>query len=591
MNKKIISLLLLLVMVVEMLPGIDLNVSAAGMIRRAPGSELMKLNVSEEGTIRRVPDSEPIGLSIRVGSWDGIRYRMINDNGRRTAEVIGFDDEVKEKVILPEGVRDENGETYWVKSIGKYAFCECEKLIEIVLPDCLMSIEEGAFYHCIYLGRVKNFSNRLINIGKCAFGGCYVLDGVKLPDGLDVIGECAFDGCDSLSSITIPASVEIIGKYAFRGCTCLDGIIVDDSNTNYSSEGGVLFDKNKTVLKQYPGSYFATNIERTKYVVPETVKYIEDYAFSYCSKLFSVIIPEGVEDIGSYAFTGCCRLESIEIPSSVKHIGKYTFAECKSLNSVTIPDGITSIKDGTFFDANLKSIIIPNSVTNIEANAFYECYKLEEIVVSAENRNYKSEDGNLLSKDGTELIKVSARNLHDSYEIPRTVKVIKERAIEGALEPLSVVIPEGITNIETNAFFKCRKLATITIPASVTSIGTNAFYGCEGLEKIIVNAENPNYKSEDGVLFNKTGTNLILYPAKREADSYKVAEGVKVIEENAFMNCSNLLSVEIQKSVTTIGENAFKGCYKLVSVTIPSSANVGKNAFCNCRDLREKIIV
>ena len=586
MSKKMISLLLLLVMVVEMLPWLDVN--AEGMKRRAPGSELMKLNVSEEGTIRRVSDSEP---SVMVGNWDGIRYRMINDNGRRTAEVIGFDDEIKKRVILPEGVRDENGEIYWVKSIGKYAFCKCEKLIEIILPDQLSSIGEGAFYHCIYLECVKNFSNGLTNIEKCAFGGCFRLYEFEFPNSLEVIGECAFDGCGFLNSITIPASVKIIGKYAFRSCIYLDGITVDDSNTNYSSEGGVLFDKNKTVLKQYPGSYCATNIKRDPYIVPETVKYIEDYAFSYCSKLFSVEIPEGVENIGNYAFTGCCRLESIKIPSSVKHIGEYAFAECKSLNSVTIPDGITSIKNGTFFDADLESIIIPNSVTNIEANAFYECYKLEEIIVSAENRNYKSEDGNLLSKDGTELIKVSARNLHDSYEIPRTVKVIKERAIEGALEPLSVVIPEGITNIETNAFFKCRKLTTITIPASVTSIGTNALYDCGELKKIIVNAENPNYKSEDGVLFNKTGTNLILYPAKREADSYKVAEGVKVIEENAFMNCSNLLSVEIQRSVTTIGENAFNGCYKLVSVTIPSSANVGKNAFCNCRDLKEKIMV
>ena len=110
--------------------------------------------------------------------------------------------------------------------------------------------------------------------------------------------------------MTIPNSVTCIGDAAFFGCDGLISIVVDASNTAYSSQNGVLYNKAKTVLIQYPGS------KAGGFTIPNSVTSIGDWAFSNCHYLTSVVIPNSVTSIGDAAFYDCHRLTSIVVDSN-----------------------------------------------------------------------------------------------------------------------------------------------------------------------------------------------------------------------------------------------------------------------------------
>jgi len=196
---------------------------------------------------------------------------------------------------------------------------------------------------------------------------------IIIEDGVTSIGKFAFYGCKNLTSITIPKSVTKIGWWAFDNIECekLRSINVDNDNPVYSSEKGILFDKVKTVLIQFP----PTKTDRY-YAIPKSVTKIDDNAFSKCANLAYIIIPDGVTSIGSGAFSHCYNLMYIVIPNGVKCIGFATFSNCESLISVTIPDSVTNIGWGAFHNCfSLKSITLPKGITEIGNGkcTFSEC--------------------------------------------------------------------------------------------------------------------------------------------------------------------------------------------------------------------------
>jgi hypothetical protein len=282
------------------------------------------------------------------------------------------------------------------------------------------------------------------------------------------------------------------------------------------------------------------------------------------STVTSVTIPDSVTSIGSKAFYACNRLTSITIPDSVTSIGEYAFSSCASLSSVIIGNSVTSIgKDAFFFCTSLTSITIPDSVTSIGEYAFYACTSLTRITVDADNSNYSSVDGVLFDKLQTLLIQYPAGKLDGSY-----------------------TIDDSVTSIGNYAFYYCSSLASVTIPDTVASIGERAFSEFTSLSSITVGADNSNYSSVDGVLFNKLQTLLIQYPAGILDDSYTIPDSVTSIGVAAFDNCNSLTSVTIPDSVTIIGDQAFTSCSSLTSVTIPDSVtSIGNYAFYNCTSL------
>ena len=146
-------------------------------------------------------------------------------------------------------------------------------------------------------------------------------------------------------------------------------------NLNYSSENGVLFNKNKTILIQGKNG---------TYTIPNSVTSIGLLAFYGCSKLTSIVIPDSVTSVGDAAFDHCSGLTSVAIPNSVVSIGIGTFQRCSSLTSVMIGSGVTSIENYDFsFCSSLTSVVIPDNVTSIGFSAFYSCSGLTSVTIGS----------------------------------------------------------------------------------------------------------------------------------------------------------------------------------------------------------------
>lgn len=119
-------------------------------------------------------------------------------------------------------------------------------------------------------------------IGTAAFGNCRTLTNVVIDSSVISFGYYAFQNCIDLTSITIPASVTSISPGPFIGCSSLTTITVDTNNQAYSSMDGVLFNKNKTTLVQYPEG------KAVSYPVPQSVTTVGSYAFAYFPGLMAV---------------------------------------------------------------------------------------------------------------------------------------------------------------------------------------------------------------------------------------------------------------------------------------------------------------
>ena len=250
----------------------------------------------------------------------------------------------------------------------------------------------------------------------------------------------------------------------------------------------------------------------------------------------SVHVAEGITAIPDDAFWGCETLVDVTLPQTVRTIGKGAFGQCVNLTQVNIPEGVTSIGDSAFFlCGSLTQLTIPDSVTSIEGNPFQ--YMSAEIQVSPENPAFSVTDGVLFNKEHTRLIACPC-NKAGAYEIP-----------------------EGVREIGAHAFQNCDDLTDVTIPASVVSIERNPFAYAQ-LE-LKLSPENPHFSLVDGVLFDETGTKLLIYPGGKEGDTYEIPKGTTEIGEAAFTGCQHLSNVTVPESVTTIAPSAFWNCENL----------------------------
>ncbi|MBR4248529.1 MAG: leucine-rich repeat domain-containing protein [Verrucomicrobia bacterium] len=356
-----------------------------------------------------------------------------------------------------------------VTVIGESAFSECVSLKSIVIPNSVTKIGESAFEDCVNLKSVV-LGKSVTVIGEYAFSECVSLKSIVIPDSVREIGMSAFEDCDSLESVVLGKSViELEDDDIFSECCNLKSITVSPDNPVYSSENGVLFNKNKTILIQYP-----IGKEESSYIIPDSVKEIEVSAFNECSSLTSITVnpsntkfssEEGVlfdkDKTTLIKYPIGKEEKSYTIPNSVTKIEDSAFSECGSLESITIPDSVTEIGIMTFFGCSrLKSITIPGSIKKISVLAFTLCSSLE-----------------------------------------------------------SITIPDGVAVIGYAAFSECFSLESITLPDTVTEIGKQAFFGCESLKRVYYKGNAPKAESK---IYHATPDTLTSYYS-RGNDTWKEA--------------------------------------------------------------------
>lgn len=197
--------------------------------------------------------------------------------------------------------------------------------------------------------------------------------------------------------------------------------------------------------------------------------------------------------IPAKAFASWSELRSVVLPNGTTEIGSTAFEYNKYLYSVTMPTGLITIGDQAFIGCGFQSITIPNTVTSIGESAFEACDSL-----------------------------------------------------------YSVSIPSSVTTIGPSAFSYCNSMVSVSIPASVTSIDNAAFGSCPAL--ISVDANNPNYSSVDGVLFNKAKTTLITCPISKMG-VYTIPSTVTLLDGYSFYDCNGLTTI-ITQSATAIALNS-----------------------------------
>ena len=274
-----------------------------------------------------------------------------------------------ESVIIPNSV----------KTICSYAFTDNTALKEITIPDGVTVIESYTFSGCTSLKTVK-LSDNIERIEVFAFDDCSSLKSINIPASTTEIKE-DFLGCTSLESINvdsantvyssvdgvlfskdktellmfpdgkeadnyiIPDTTTRIFPRAFDNCIIkgitipdtlrsvmndldecyyLENIYVSDNHKRYCSVDGVLFDRDKTEIEQYP-----IGRKATEYIIPDSVEYLPPACFAYNKYLKKVSIPENVTDISHRMFEDCTALEKVIIYSKTAEFADDVFEGCE----------------------------------------------------------------------------------------------------------------------------------------------------------------------------------------------------------------------------------------------------------------------
>jgi hypothetical protein len=193
--------------------------------------------------------------------------------------------------------------------------------------------------------------------------------------------------------------------------------------------------------------------------------------------------------------------------------------------------------------SNLANVVFGNGLTNVGETAFKNCVSLTNVTV------------------------------------PSNVRSIGLEAFAACSNLTNVFLSEGVGELGSRAFSGCTSLKSVMIPSSITNIGYRAFSDCISVEGYAVAQGNPNYSSEDGVLFSKDKSSLLVFP-KPKSGSYSIPSSVTNILGYAFDNCDGLTNVTLGQGIKQIGERAFRGCSSLTSLVIPATVEVvGNRAF------------
>lgn len=307
--------------------------------------------------------------------------------------------------------------------------------------------------------------------------------------------------------------------------------------------------------------------------IPETYRGADDAA------------PLPVVIVDGSAFSSCTKLENIRIPNSVTVIENTAFSSCSSLKNVEIY-AVAGVVDPVYSSVG-GSVIYKNPRTSA-VDLFY----VPQGMTGDANGAYVVPDGvtNLPNK-------VFNRNIFTEVIISKGVLSIEESAFYYCGNLKKVTCEAGGTGdlvFRGDTFKSCSALEEITLPARLSEFNPDFFASCSTLQKINLEEGASNtYSSEDGLLFNKTKTELVYCPQGR-VGKYEFASTVVSVADKAFYKCKNLEEVVFNGWMQSIGDGAFEGCSALVKITFKGAANneavslrIGEGAFRSCTGLTE----
>ena len=456
----------------------------------------------------------------------------------------------KKPVVSAEGVTAEEQ----ALTLGDNVFSGCYGFTAFVLPARVTSIGEGAFQNCKYMTTFTfEDGTGALTIGAKAFSGCHALTALALREGVVSVGDGAFANCAELVSVSLPASVERLGtwaevqeegsetkKYTFVSMDLfkttgvspkLERVDVNENNTHYYSENGMLFGKyekegDETTAKEVPVRLYFCPFAKTGDVkLPNTLIEIYKEAFAYNTGVTSV------------SFNGELASESFDI-------GENALYNAKALTTFELPVGLKTIKTGLFKGCSgLKTIVVPNTVSSIAAGAFQGCVSLATVNFAEGN------DGNpLVLEDG------SYSKTHSGTGSDMVDTTIYTGAFGYYYERRWVT---GGRTVEKG----CISLTSIKFPKRLSYVGAYAFYGCESLTTIDFGAGSNVGVLGDGAFMN-TPLNMIKNGDDVQADAtgkltLTLPEKLTAVRARAFYATKfpENTTIKIGANVTDFGED------------------------------------
>ena len=535
-----------------------------------------------------------------------------------------------------------------LQSIGSYAFAGNAKLKNINLKN-VSSIGSGLFSDCSALESVE-LSNPITSIPSYAFQNCSALKSFNVSDNILSIGSSAFKNCTSLTSFELPQTLETIEKGILGGCSNLNSLTIYQLGSDASSEN--------RMLNYYFYSAETSPINLKSLTIQTGVIYIN--ALNGWASLTDVVL-ENVSEIQTGAFANCTGLENLFINSSIADFNDRTYlfsnagtsssginitfgknvskvpnyflnngsSKQSNIAKITFEENSSceAIGDWAFTNSSLHEIDIPATLTSIGSNAFYNCANLKAINVDSNNEVYSSVNGNLFSKDATNLIQYASGSLTSTFEITSNISSINANAFYGAtniktltfntnlienqvqknqvfegMGEFDLIIGENVETIPAymfspssnglniksisfaqnskcntigiSAFAYAPNIKTIDLPACVIKIKANAFDNCiiDEFNYLgnLIEYFGLNYGSSTACPMN-CGAKLTI--DGEELINLVVPESITSINYYLFCGVNSLESVTLHNKVKFIGGMAFAYCSKLKELHIPSGAN------------------
>ncbi|MDO4510484.1 MAG: leucine-rich repeat protein [Bacteroidales bacterium] len=483
----------------------------------------------------------------------------------------------------------------------------------------------------------------LFTIGTYAFHKATNLASIQLPITSinrpnDILIKDIALAWTKIEQIVLTKNVKITSE-AFESCP-LKWIDAVDDHLWYSSDEGILYDKEKTTLITVPSKYETEVID----FLPYTLKTIGDYAFAYTG-VTKVRIPYGTTNIGTWAFAGCSKLNTLNLPSSVMAIGANALESCYADIYLAAPEPLQGFDENAFPDSNRAKLFVSKHSNTSNYRTHESTKYFSSIEQSSKANDFEHEDGGMFCvlnpatetqpgevtmvgfqptdqvtdgafvpacgdglytlggkdykfidicedacEENLELKSIDLSNLHD-------LRFINGGAFnKSGLSHVALPNNAPVVTQITGTAFDYTSITSLALTKSIKMRAYPMFGHCNQLEWIDVDESNSYHTSFQGMLFDKEQTLLMACPkayrGQENGNTDKLINQfpstIVNIESYAFSNCSGIERVELPYGLESLFGSAFNNCNALQAIKIPSSVQrIYGSVFSDCSSLRE----
>ena len=508
--------------------------------------------------------------------------------------------------------------------VGPYAFSNSDSITNVTIPNTVTRLGEYAFYDSNALTTVTfNPTCQIQYIENSTFENCTSLVIGSLPNSVNRIGERVFYNCIMITSFTIPNTISSIGKYSFA--------FDDEQNDNTLLET-VTF-ASPCIIETISEGLFMNAGNLVMSSLPDSVKYIEAYAFMNCddSNFDKFTISNNVEFIGREVFNGAVNLTKLTIPfvgayrgtqavedadidSTVfgwlfgeKQVSTFrinrnnniyneysclttvevtddtiicdnAFANFTYITSITLNENITEIGAYAFSNTGILEFNIPTTVTLIGEGAFKDSSNLTKVTYASDTKFSVLNDSVFENCESL----ATFTNGTETFVIDENITTIKNYAFKNtAFTYVKVPVTVSTTGTETFAYNN----HLLSVDVDTIYLGTYMFTECHNLEK--ANLNNPALEViTDGTFMECHSL------TKLNSDTvFSINSTVKTIEEYAFYGLRSLTDLNLPTSINTIEQYAFAYNTSITEINIDDNVTyIGYAAFSGCCEVVEMMI-